>query len=415
MPFPLSLLPLPGLARQILRWFLLPLLLPGVAHAAELKGIIRDPQGNPVPGASVFLPIAEAREGGGGFRLPRYPDYSKPATTDEAGRFTLGDLEDDLLFTILVAAPGYRATHRNRIDPRLSEISVTLPPADPERPALRGRVLDPEGRPISGAVIVPISHRKGGAQPPGGFPGDAIAITNPAGLFELGYSPDKADRIGLRVHAPQFARNEFETDVSATGPTPEFRLDRGATLRGRLMRGGVPVGGATIGLIQANRSVDHFLGPQESRTLGDGTFEFTHVPSGKLWELYAQRDRLPEGGVTGTLEIRTGEPETGVDAGDLMVEAGVPVEGTIELSDGTPLPSGTTVLILRRKGWDGQSRIADAHGRFGFTARSGEEVALFARVAGYGKGNPYEPEAVFRITPETRHVRLSLRKRDSPD
>jgi len=55
-----------------LRWFLL-LLLPRLADAAERKGIIRDPQGNPVFGTSVFLSIAEAREGGGGFRLPRYP------------------------------------------------------------------------------------------------------------------------------------------------------------------------------------------------------------------------------------------------------------------------------------------------------------------------------------------------------
>lgn len=355
--------------------------------APVVAGVVMDKERKPVAGAKVLLATAAVREGTSPLCPSCYPDCAKSAVTDAEGRFRIEGVDDALVFNVLVAAPGYRPAYARKTDPRKGVVMVKLEKSQRTKQTLRGRVLDPEGRPVFGALVEPAWFDRGdGGRQIGGFPGDDLAVSDTEGMFELTTSSPEVKNVGVVIRAPQLARRIFTP--LATGETVhEYKLDRGVTVRGRLVRDGVPVPNVNVTIVQVDRNAETSLGPQTIGTDVSGKFELTNVPAGDYWTLCTNRDTLPEGSVTGTQEVMTTAPDSEVTLPDLAVETGLPVRGQVVLTDGKMPPAGTRVLISREGSWDPQTREVDERGGFAFTARSDDAVSFYAQVAGYSDGN----------------------------
>ena len=351
-----------------------------------VAGMVLDTERKPIAGAKVLLATAAVREGTSPLCPSCYPDCAKSAVTDAEGRFRIESVDDALLFDVLVAAPGYQPTYVRRTDPRKGMVSVKLEKSQRTAQTLRGRVLDPEGRPVFGALVEPAWFELGkGRKQIGAFPGDDLAVTDQQGMFELTANSPQVKGVGVEISAPQLARRIFVPQ--APGETVhDYTLDRGVTVRGRLLRDGQPVPNANVTIVQVDRNAETSLGPQTIGTDVSGKFELTNVPAGDYWTLSANRDTLPEGTVTGAVGVMTAAPDSEVELPNLTVEDGLPVRGQIVLTDGKMPPAGTRVLIDREGSWDPQTREVDAKGAFTFTARKDDEVQFYARVAGYTDG-----------------------------
>lgn len=166
------------------------------AGQATATGTVNNSSGEPVPNATVLVHSAGVRKGYSVFCPTCYTDCGKRARTDATGKFTLDGLDDELIFNLLVVKDGYAPVWIRRVDP----LSGTVPPVamqvrtpieDPER-ILRGKVVDVEGGALPDALVEPegATFLENG-QLVTGFgtfgSGDALAVTNERGEFELAY------------------------------------------------------------------------------------------------------------------------------------------------------------------------------------------------------------------------------------
>lgn len=391
--------------------------LPQELPGADLRGVVTDEHGKPVQRAHVLPATAGVREGTSPLCPSCYPDCAKSATTDAEGRFVIADVDDTLVFNVLVAASGFRAAYARGSDPRKGEVTVKLTRTSPETTALQGRVLDSEGKPVFGALIEPGWYEKGDRSSIGGFPGDNLAVSDRDGHFELVTTSSEVKRIGVKISAPQLARKVFQP-LSVGQELHEYRLDRGVTVRGRLVRHGKAVSNANVSLVQVDRNAETFVGIQTIGTDIDGKFELTNVPSGDFWTLSACRDTLPENGVTASVPVATTSPDTSVDLFDLEVEEAVVITGRVRLADDRSIPPGTRVLIDREKDWDPQTRVLEENGEFRFSARAGDQMTFHVRVPGYtdrvAGDHGSATRARLDVTADTTTMEIALDREDDP-
>jgi protocatechuate 3,4-dioxygenase beta subunit len=135
----------------------------------EITGTVTDPEGNPVSEAWVTA----APEGGAGDGMMG----SHMATTDAAG-----------LYRLEVPPGTYRMTASGMDHPQVERHPVTVVEGVPQTVdfrlergrAIRGRVVDPQGQPIEGAMIMVALAGSGDA----GF-GSGMATTDVSGGFEV--------------------------------------------------------------------------------------------------------------------------------------------------------------------------------------------------------------------------------------
>lgn len=234
---------------------------------------------------------------------------------------------------------------------------------------VRGRVVDDHGVPLAEAVIKPLgvstnelpdgTQSKGEVSLYGTIEGlDPAAVTNNAGEFEIaGRKP--ALGMLLKIEARGFAE---KLEVLATGERRDISVYRGAVVRGRLMDHGTPVAGAEIGLMARNRggfggNLKVIGDPYEEIRVGtqpDGSFVLADVPAPVDWYLYAKMESLTKGRSTESAKCATKYPGEVVDAGELSVDAGHRLRGTILLSDGAKIADGMRVIIASDEAWDSQ-------------------------------------------------------------
>ncbi len=411
---------MPSLSQGSRHSFRLPIalllaMIPALASAADLRGTVTDESGHPIAGARALISTAGVRQGSSPLCPSCYPDCGKAAITDAEGRFTIADVDDGLLFNVLIAANGFTPACTEWTDPRKGAASITLKIPPPENGALRGKILDPEGRPVFGAKVEPVWTEIPGGKQFGDSPADPVAVSDRDGLFALGFPPGKVTGLGIQIEAPQLARKIFP--ARADGTVAEYRLDRGVTVTGRLVRDGKPVPHAAVVIDQANRDAEGFLGKQTIGTDVDGKFELTNVPAGQLWLLSAMRDTLPDDGVTGSTSVFTIKPDTEIDLGDIAVEKGMIIEGRVKLDDGKPIPPRTQVLIDRENAWDPQLRTLDAEGRFRFAAQPGDDISFSVSLPGYSdtidEGRKWPEDQRLRVNKQTATMEVILHRKGS--
>ncbi len=162
----------------------------------ELYGVVRDADGEVVPGAEVM------RQGGS-----RYDE------TNEQGRYELGSLPAAEL-VLTVRAPGYRlaeVTVPDGVNDGRERVDVTL--EDGARPG--GVVVDPEGRPVRGAEVACEDGE------------DEQTETNGYGRFELSEAA-----LGCPARATHGSHGASAQVTLVAGPDNRLALTTPGSIRG---------------------------------------------------------------------------------------------------------------------------------------------------------------------------------------
>ena len=229
--------------------------------------------------------------------------------------------------------------------------SVGRPTAYLQPPLLiKGSVVNVDGKPIEG---VRLDCNDEAIQ-------ERFATTGPRGEFRLTL---KKEQFWLAVTATGSAllsrrffldlrKNDLALDrelpwvsVESTGLILHpLVMSPGAAVTGRVVREGMPVQGATIGLMQGQDSyTDIFPGELETKTDGRGTFRFPHVPPETNYSVYATLGSVADHGAVVPLSVHTTEDGSVVDLGELHVQRGRTLAGRVVCSDGKAPPAGTRI------------------------------------------------------------------------
>lgn len=355
------------------------------AAPLDLEGRVVTTGGEAVANAQVLIDSASVRRGTSPLCPSCYLDCRKRGVTDKEGRFRIAGLDPELLFNVLVVADGFRPTFARKSDPAKGPIEVMLTPfdfdqVDPRR-ILRGVVLDPEDKPLVGASVTVqgFSTETFSGFSPDYF--DPIAVTNLRGEFVL-TSKSPVQFADLRIKgngvAPRIVANR-----KPEGNPHRIKMTAGATLTGRLLRNGQPVAGAGIGLVQANRAADGFLGEASIGTDETGQFTFLNVHASEDYFVYGLIGTIKDGGAVVARPIHAGAEGTTTDVGDLTVVPGHRIKGRVLLSDDKPVPPKTRLVVSREDAWDIQSVELDPDGRFEMTGLPTERYSLSVLLKGY--------------------------------
>lgn len=194
--------------------------------STAVAGVVRGPDGAPVAGATV---TALARRPFGPGERGLRDEVLATVTTDRSGRFALAVPDDfDTWFagrvvTVRASGPDLAPTTLPvRLKPAPADVELKLPAAS----ALRGALLDDEGRPVAGVRVAVVRVGHAVAEPvvgradrdPPAWP--AAATTAADGSFAFPGLGGAAN-VWVRVADPRFALNTFRIDGTQTGA---FRL-----------------------------------------------------------------------------------------------------------------------------------------------------------------------------------------------
>lgn len=346
-----------------------------------LVGTVTSDSGKPVRGAMILIRTAAPREGTSATCPSCYLDCGKKAVTDGRGRFEIASVDPKLTFNVLVLAKGFKAKLLSRVDATVGPQSVALTPfdlrsVDPEK-LVRGSVTDSRGRPVVGAIVEVRGVRRGSSTRFGSNHGvDPVAVTDARGEFAL-VTSERVDEVLVAIEGRGLAKR------SASFAAATVRLPDGVTVTGRVVDGGKPVPGVTIGMVQTSRESSQFLGAYQVDTDGDGRFRFFDMPPGQDMFIYGQMQSFPERRGLAMKTVTLGDDGSTLDVGDLAVTATRRVAGRLVFSDGSPVPPGTRLGLSREDAWDLVEVIVAADGSFVFPAVPEESVTLSARVKGY--------------------------------
>ena len=207
--------------------------------------------------------------------------------------------------------------------------------------SLEGTLLDAAQQPVAGVRVV-----VSGAEPL------AQATSDANGRFCLEALPAKGV-VSLQVDDPKWRSESFPVDMTRPVPPPFF-LERGATLKGRVLRpDGTPAGGVRL-----------FAGNYERQptTRADGTFEATGLSEAEVYLQIVDNDQklpfvLSPKSASG---LKAGQTR---DSGDWKAQKGVRIRARVVASD-TKKPIPDAYLSLFGGGYSqGQG---DATGAFDF-------------------------------------------------
>ena len=219
---------------------------------------------------------------------------------------------------------------------------------------IAGRITDADtGEPIAGAEVYVNPNRF------------RQTVTDADGRYEIrGFERDPFDRWmnimakGYPRYSTTFGWNTFQKVV-----TQNFRLQKGAIVRGRVVGPNGPVAGA---LVSPRRSLlqisDHrWLLPAVKATDEDGGFEVT-VRANRPSCVYADHPGLAWG-VSEQFTLSAGEEKSGV-----VVRLGIggTIEGRVTDPDGKPVDGARIVVKAGR--WARRSVFTRADGRYDFEA-----------------------------------------------
>ena len=261
----------------------------GAAEAmrANLTGTVTAADKRPLTNATVIVLTAGPRSGRGGFCPTCYADCGKQAKTDDRGNFKLGPLDPTLVFRFIVVASGLKTRILPVTDPLTGPVAISLERQDLSaygpKHIVQGRVLDPEDKPVLGAVVS-VEYTVGQDVNSSGFAEgtEMAAITDADGHFAL--TSDKGlDWMNLEVEAPNLARKKFFHVPS--GRVPQLRLTEGATVTGRLLQDAEPLANLAIGVDAVDAS-PRGAGRFDTKTDAQGRFQIEHIAPYEDYYLY---------------------------------------------------------------------------------------------------------------------------------
>jgi beta-lactamase regulating signal transducer with metallopeptidase domain/uncharacterized GH25 family protein len=355
----------------------------------DLTGTVSAKGGVPLPvPATIFIATAAPKIGSSTFCPSCYADCVKHARTDAQGGFKIESLDSQLTFQILAVAKGYKPKYVSKVDPaKDTPVKVELEPiesgdAAPDH-SIRGRVVNPKGTPIEGAVVdMQGIETKGGGGSWGMLPGiDPLAVTDENGEFLI-TAKKPFEMMTVKVTARTFADKNFNKLASGAA-RHELAMAEGATLTGRVLLDGKPLAGVSVGVSAVDRAAGTYLGHFEVGTGERGNFVFLNLPPDGDFQIYSLMGTMKNFGAVPPRQIHTGKDGETTDAGDLIVGPAHRLAGRVVLSDGQPVPAQTRLLISRQEAWDSMQVTLDNDGNFDTTGVPSETISLSARTKGY--------------------------------
>jgi protocatechuate 3,4-dioxygenase beta subunit len=373
---------------------------------SRLSGKVVGPDGQPLQGATVRLYTATEKSGPS-LRCPScYPDCSKRSTTDSAGKFTFSSLDPNLVFRVLVVADKMAPRIIEGVDPGRGQLSVQLQLLNPEKLSknrvLYGRVVDPSGAPVSGAIIMPVvwkdskqselwhAHSEGI---------DPLAVTNLQGEF-LVTSTKPGFLACLQVDAAGYAKM-LSPWVQAGGNAHVFQLQYGVSVRGRLLQNGKGVANAVIVLVQENRSLENFFGPIDIITDHDGFFMLRNVADNTTYYLHgSMTDSQSWEGAVPVRKLDIAKDSKDPAPLTLIADPVFSIKGKLILPEVRGLPKPAQLALTPNHTWESQVVNVDENGSFAFLGVPPGQVTISVKVAGYRlsetnkSANPYLPNSL---------------------
>lgn len=285
---------------------------PIAAQTVPVPGVILDPDGQPVAGASVWL-------------VPRIPDRNRAATqrvvTGDDGRFRFEMSAEDVSrlhaswgFSVWAWKAGRQPIEHHITHfyyPAGQDVRLVLDPAPESVVTVRG----PDGSPVPGARVEIRGYSR-------------MTSTMPEGLCEAHRSltADSDGRVRfadvsfeesflLFVTAPGFGTQSFTRDWTRKR-TSTLDLVATGSVAGRLVdEEGRALAGQRLGLSTRVRAVSPWerrAGSTEVTTDSEGRFQATHLPEGQLRVWVPRKPLEPQRLVLhiGTEQVRAGETTT---------------------------------------------------------------------------------------------------------
>ncbi|HXC37064.1 MAG TPA: carboxypeptidase-like regulatory domain-containing protein [Candidatus Acidoferrales bacterium] len=386
--------------------FAVGLLFPGVPYltaaeasaTADLTGHIAV-AGSNAAGAIVLVGIAEPKSGiGPNSYVPNH------VQTDRHGDFIIKSLDTRWLYDGYIIASGCRPAKFSRVDPVMGPLNMALERASaagrPPDTVLQGRILDPNGDPVPGALIHMHEVTRNGTMYFSANDIDPYSVSDDAGNFVV-YGKRFTDA-GGDVEAPGFAMGLFEdwtpvgardadsiigftTGVSnswSPGNKPhKLTLVEGASVHGRLVNNGKPVANAKVRLDGCEAA--SWMWDYTVVTDDHGRFTFSHLPPNGNGRLRGWTGEMVDGGVIPVRAVQIRENGSTTDIGDINLLSALTIDGRIHLSDGKSVPTNSYVYFgdfsigmspRSEVGTDGTFRIV------GFAAGT---LTLYLRIPGY--------------------------------
>jgi protocatechuate 3,4-dioxygenase beta subunit len=364
------------------------------ANRLILTGKVVDPSGSPVAGATVIVYHAGVRQGYSALCPSCYADCGKRSTTDDAGEYTIKNLDPDLWFELLVVHDGYGPAFLKRVEPSNGLATPVVlylrkTAADPAG-TVRGHVVDLHGAALKDAVVetqgIALKPHESWYGPKDGL--DPVAVTNDNGDFEISY---KRPAYQMLVAVEARTKAQKFSVMPAGTRRQTIVLSEGAAIRGRLLANGKPVGEAEIGLYGQERGGFgedlNIVGSPYSEvrvgTQGDGSFAITNVPVPGKWYIYAKMESIARRGATEPLESFTTRDKEVVDIGNITIGPAHRLQGKLVLSDGKSIADGVRVIVTSEKVWDFQTAIVGKDGRFEFFGLPTGKYSITPSVRGY--------------------------------
>lgn len=364
----------------------------------RISGSVVDEDSRPVSGARVAAQSVTREPFGGMMRMQQAPQmqYSGPD-----GRFTIRS-ESDTDVQIEAIKRGYPAARSTTVRVASGERKGGVVLTIPRGMAVSGRVLDQNGKPVSGVAVSASEATSGdgmnirrvvmGAMRDRG---DDVIRTAADGTFAMRVKGGSYDFAFKREgFAPKVLRAQA---VTATTQPLEVKLDPSVEVTGRVTRKGVGVEGVTVTTIGESSA---------STTTGyDGSFRLTDLGPGQLMLNAMKLDEsiqqmrtvtapatdividLPPGGrITGRVKDKaTGAPVTAFQAGTSAPRGGggmvfmmPPAMHSYTTDDGSfvieNVPTGQTQLVVNAPGYT-TGRVSNLNVEEGKTLEN-IEVAL---------------------------------------
>ncbi len=308
-----------------------------LAANGALHGVVLTTNGLPISNATVT--IKKVLAGRGAVYIRDAPDCNRHTITTADGSFTFEGLQEQSKLEGVATAAGYELQGFWRTDPAhpLEIRMVPSPKGVPAQPVC-GTVLNSDGRPVEGAKIqVGMLHTKRDWHSGGG-----LAYTDEQGAFT--FQPrEEIVACDFTIEANGYVSKSF-SEVSPGPDATVYYLSKGASVTGRLLKDGLPVPDAGIGIYGYGSNGRVFPGESEVVTDANGRFTFAGLPKHQKFYVFGIMRSLRELGALPRQRVETGNNGTQIDLGDLNLVKGYRISGILRMADGKPARAGAFTL-----------------------------------------------------------------------
>ncbi len=367
--------------------------------APRVEGIVRDPRGQPVSGATLLLQVSR----------DDYTASSRRHATDDQGHFDLAADESGQL-TVRAEQPGFVAAEAGPFEAVEGSEHLGLELRLADGLAIRGVVRWPDGSPAAEASVA--LHTAPSAFQPGGAKERSLR-TDAAGAFEV--TGLVAGEFTLSARARRDVPGVAKADrvwwtarregVAAGTRDVALVLAAGAGVRGRVVDDlGRPIASFAVRAQPAGASKEGRKSVGDRFREESGAFELPAVPDGE-WTLVAEStEKIESAPVVLVLPRDAGR------AVDLVIPRPASISGRVVDVDGTPAASAEVELSQHVGEFQDTVRSAttDREGKFSLQSVPVGALSLVARRNDRASSIALEPAV--QAGQELADVVLALRR-----